>query len=248
IGHNLPFLSAVMEHSRFQKGRLTTGFIAEEWPDGFSGVRLSKKTCEALASVAAACNFVYQQRATRISGVLEHHRRVVSKDWMVTLDGHEFPLAIQREGEALQITHVGAKPVVVDLGGWRPGSNLIRARIGRSAFTVKIERKAQGFRLRYRGADYRVFCRTPREAELARLMPEKKAADTSKMLLCPMPGLVVSINVAEGDEVQEGQPLATVEAMKMENILRAERKTKVTKINAKPGDSLAVDDVIMEFE
>ena len=248
IGHNLPFLSAVMEHSRFQKGRLTTGFIAEEWPDGFSGVRLSKKTCEALASVAAACNFVYQQRATRISGVLEHHRRVVSKDWMVTLDGHEFPLAIQREGEALQITHVGAKPVVVDLGGWRPGSNLIRARIGRSAFTVKIERKAQGFRLRYRGADYRVFCRTPREAELARLMPEKKAADTSKMLLCPMPGLVVSINVAEGDEVQEGQPLATVEAMKMENILRAERKTKVTKINAKPGESLAVDDVIMEFE
>ncbi|MCG6858677.1 MAG: acetyl/propionyl/methylcrotonyl-CoA carboxylase subunit alpha [Salaquimonas sp.] len=248
IGHNLPFLSAVMQHSRFQKGRLTTGFIAEEWPDGFAGVKLSKKTCEALASIAASCNFVYQQRATRISGVVEHHRRVISKDWMVTLDGHEFPLAIERDGETLRVTHVGAKPVIVDLGGWRPGTSLIRARIGRSAFTVKIERKAQGFRVRYRGADFRVFCRTPREAELARLMLEKQAADTSKMLLCPMPGLVVTIAVKEGDEIQEGQPLVTVEAMKMENILRAERKTKVTKINAKAGDSLAVDDVIMEFE
>ncbi len=248
IGHNLPFLSAVMTHPRFRKGDLTTGFIAEEWPDGFSGVRLNKKTCEALASIAASCNFVYQQRATRISGVMEHHRRTVSKDWMVTLDGHEFPLAIERDGESLRITHVGAKPVVVDLGGWRPGTSLIRARIGRSHFTVKVERKPQGFRIRYRGADFRVYCRTPREAELAKLMPEKQAADTSKMLLCPMPGLVVNINVAVGDEVQEGQPLATVEAMKMENILRAERRAKVTKINAAPGDSLAVDEVIMEFE
>ena len=248
VGHNLPFLSAVVEHPRFRKGRLSTGFIAEEWPGGFSGVSLPKKVCEALASIAAACNFVYVQRATRISGVMENHRASVGKDWMVALNGHEFPLAIARDGETLKVTHVGAKPVIVDLGGWRPGASLIRARIGRSTFTVKIERKAQGFRLRYRGGDFRVFCRSPREAELARLMPEKQAADTSKMLLCPMPGLVVTIDVAEGDEVQQGQPLATVEAMKMENILRAERKAKVTKINATPGDSLAVDEVIMEFE
>ncbi|MCB1459414.1 MAG: biotin/lipoyl-binding protein, partial [Nitratireductor sp.] len=248
IGHNLPFLAAVMEHSRFRKGNITTAFIAEEWPDGFTGVSLPKKTCEALASIVAACNFIIHQRATRISGAMENHRRVVGADWMVTVGGHDFPLAITREGEAFQITHVGSKPVVVDLGGWRPGQSLIRARIGRSAFTVKIDRKPQGFRLRYRGADLRTFCRTPREAELARLMPVKVPPDTSRLLLCPMPGLVVSISVAEGDEVEEGQTLATVEAMKMENILRAEKRSKVKKINAKAGDSLAVDEIIMEFE
>ncbi|MEZ5789885.1 MAG: acetyl/propionyl/methylcrotonyl-CoA carboxylase subunit alpha [Nitratireductor sp.] len=248
IGHNLPFLAAVMEHPRFRKGNITTAFIAEEWPDGFTGVSLPKKTCQALASIAASCNFIIQQRATRISGAMENHRRVVGTDWMVTVGGHEFPLAITRDGEAFQITHVGSKPVVVDLGGWRPGQSLIRARIGRSAFTVKIERKPQGFRLRYRGADLRCFCRTPREAELARLMPVKVAPDTSRLLLCPMPGLIVSVMVNEGDEVEEGQTLATVEAMKMENILRAEKKAKVKKINAKAGDSLAVDEIIMEFE
>ena len=248
IGHNLPFLAAVMEHSRFRKGNITTAFIAEEWPDGFTGVSLPKKTCEALASIVAACNFIIHQRATRISGAMENHRRVVGADWMVTVGGHDFPLAITREGEAFQITHVGSKPVVVDLGGWRPGQSLIRARIGRSAFTVKIDRKPQGFRLRYRGADLRTFCRTPREAELARLMPVKVPPDTSRLLLCPMPGLVVSISVAEGDEVEEGQTLATVEAMKMENTLRAEKRSKVKKINAKAGDSLAVDEIIMEFE
>ncbi|MFZ1815048.1 MAG: acetyl/propionyl/methylcrotonyl-CoA carboxylase subunit alpha [Rhizobiaceae bacterium] len=248
IGHNLPFLSAVMEHSRFRKGNITTAFIAEEWPEGFDGVKLPKKTCEALASIAAACNFIIQQRATRISGAMENHRRQVGPDWMVTIAGHEFPLAIQRDGEAFQITHVGSKPVLVDLGGWRPGQSMIRARIGRSAFTVKIDRRVQGFRLRYRGADLRAICRTPREAELARLMPVKMPPDTSKFLLCPMPGLVVSVSVAEGDQVEEGQTLATVEAMKMENILRAEKRATVKKINARPGDSLAVDEIIMEFE
>jgi propionyl-CoA carboxylase alpha chain len=162
--------------------------------------------------------------------------------------GHDFALAIVRDGENFQITHVGFKPVIIDIGGWRPGQTLIHARIGRQTFAVRIDARPNGYRLRYRGADIRAFVRSPREAELARLMPEKKPADMSRMLLCPMPGLVVSISVKEGDEVQEGQTLATVEAMKMENILRAERKARVRKINAKPGDSLAVDEVIMEFE
>ena len=113
---------------------------------------------------------------------------------------------------------------------------------------LKVGKISGGFRLRSRGADLKVHVRSPRQAELADLMPEKLPPDTSKMLLCPMPGLIVKINVAEGDEVQEGQPLCTVEAMKMENILRAERKGVVAKVNAGPGDSLAVDDVIMEFE
>jgi propionyl-CoA carboxylase alpha chain len=248
IGHNLPFVQAVMEHPRFQSGNITTAFIAEEWPEGFAGVELSRKTCQALASIAAACNFVTRQRDARISGGMENHRHHVGQDWVASAGGHDFALAIVRDGENFQITHVGFKPVIIDIGGWRPGQTLIHARIGRQTYTVRIESRPNGYRLRYRGADIRAFVRSPREAELARLMPEKKPADMSRMLLCPMPGLVVSISVKEGDEVQEGQTLATVEAMKMENILRAERKAKVKKINAKPGDSLAVDEVIMEFE
>jgi propionyl-CoA carboxylase alpha chain len=114
--------------------------------------------------------------------------------------------------------------------------------------TLKVDKITSGFRLRTRGAELKVNIRTPRQAELAKLMPEKVAPDTSKLLLCPMPGLIVKIDVAEGEEVQEGQALCTVEAMKMENILRAERKGVVSKINANAGDNLAVDEVIMEFE
>lgn len=248
IGHNLPFLAAVMHHERFASGDLTTAFIEQEWPDGFSGVELSVEICRDLASFVAACNFVYHQRATRISGVMENHRRVVGRDWVVSLDGHRFPVSVEREGENLKIGHEDGVSAIVDLAGWRPGATLARTRVDGRTLTVKIGRRPSGFRLRHAGADLRAFVHTPREAELVRLMPEKTPPDTSRMLLCPMPGLVVTIHVDEGEEVQDGQPLATVEAMKMENILRAERKTKVARILVSPGDSLAVDEVIMEFE
>jgi propionyl-CoA carboxylase alpha chain len=131
---------------------------------------------------------------------------------------------------------------------WTPGDSLARVMIDGKPMVLKVDKMVGGFRIRFRGADIKVYVRTPRQAELAELMPEKLPPDTSKLLLCPMPGLIVKIDVAEGEEVQEGQALCTVEAMKMENILRAEKKGIVTKINAGPGDSLAVDEVIMEFE
>ena len=131
---------------------------------------------------------------------------------------------------------------------WTPGDQLARLDVNGEGLVLKVGKISGGFRIRSRGAEVKVHVRTPRQAELAKLMPEKVAPDTSKMLLCPMPGLIVKINVEEGEEVQEGQALCTVEAMKMENILRAERKGTVSKINAAPGDSLAVDEVIMEFE
>jgi len=131
---------------------------------------------------------------------------------------------------------------------WTPGQTLLTGTVGGAPMIVKVEFVRGGARLRYRGADFKAVVRTPRQAELAALMPEKMPPDTSKLLLCPMPGLVVALHVTEGDEVFEGQPLATVEAMKMENILRAERKGKVAAIKAQAGASLAVDDVIMEFE
>ena len=247
IGHNLPFLSAVMDHPRFIKGDITTAFIAEEYPDGFSGAELGAEALNRVAAAVAAMHRVVEIRRARISGRMSNHERVVGTDWVVKLQGQEIPvqIAADRQGATVTFDDGTSRRVASD---WVPGRSLAILDVDGTAMALKVETRTEGFRVRYRGADLDVKVRTPRAAELARLMPEKAPPDTSKMLLCPMPGVVVSIAVAEGDEVQEGQALATVEAMKMENVLRAEKRAVVSKINAAPGTSLAVDEVIMEFE
>ncbi|MDD9910326.1 MAG: acetyl/propionyl/methylcrotonyl-CoA carboxylase subunit alpha [Ahrensia sp.] len=247
IGHNLQFLSAVMDHDRFISGNITTAFIEEEYPEGFAGVEPDADTLRKLAAVAAVMNMIAQLRRTRISGAMTNHKRRVGKAWIVKLGEDRFDMKLKARNEGAKIKFSdGAKLKV--LTQWRPGMALLTATVDGNAMRVKVEPTASGYRLRHRGATLDASIMSPRIAELDALMLRKEAADTSKQLLCPMPGLIVTINVVEGDEVQEGQALATVEAMKMENILRAERKTRVTKINAAKGDSLAVDDVIMEFE
>ncbi|WP_397542342.1 acetyl-CoA carboxylase biotin carboxylase subunit [Roseovarius salis] len=247
IGHNLPFLSAVMDHPRFVSGEITTAFIAEEYPDGFDGVELDDHALRRIAASCAAMHRVAEIRRTRISGRMDNHERHVGDDWIVTLQGqtHALRIAADRDGATVDFEDGGTMRVTSD---WTPGDQLARLDVAGSPLVLKVGKVTGGFRIRSRGADLNVHVRTPRQAELASRMPEKAPPDTSKMLLCPMPGLVVSLAVQVGDEVQEGQALCTVEAMKMENILRAERKAVVAKINADPGDSLAVDDVIMEFE
>jgi len=247
IGHNLPFLSAVMDHQKFVSGDITTAFIAEEYPEGFSGVDLPGDVLRRIAASTAAMHRVAEIRRTRISGRMDNHERHVGEDWVVSLQGQSFAVTVaaDREGASVRFADGGTLRVTSD---WTPGDSLARLDVEGSPLVLKAGKITQGFRIRSRGADLRVNIRTPRQAELAALMPEKLAADTSRMLLCPMPGMIVKVDVAEGDEVQEGQALCTVEAMKMENILRAERKAVVSKVNAAPGDSLAVDDVIMEFE
>ncbi|WP_297769594.1 acetyl/propionyl/methylcrotonyl-CoA carboxylase subunit alpha [uncultured Roseovarius sp.] len=247
IGHNLPFLSAVMDHPRFVSGEITTAFIAEEYPEGFEGVTLPHTALRAIAASTAAMHRVAEIRRTRVSGRMDNHERHVGEDWVVTLQGESFDLTIaaDRTGASVRFKDGETLRVASD---WTPGDALARLDVDGTPLVLKVGKISGGFHIRTRGADLKVHVRTPRQAELAALMPEKLAADTSKMLLCPMPGLIVKVNVAEGDEVQEGQALCTVEAMKMENILRAERKGVVSKVNAGPGDSLAVDDVIMEFE
>ena len=244
IGHNLPFCSAVMDHPRFASGNITTAFIAEEYPDGFHGATLPDDLIARIAVSVAAMNRVGEIRRTRITGRLGNHERHVGADWVVTLAGQELPVTIaaDRDGASVTIRDGATYRVESD---WTPGQPLARIMVDGTPLVLKAP---GGFRIRVRGADLKVFVRTPRQAELAKLMPEKLPPDTSKFLLCPMPGLIVKINVEEGQEVQEGQALATVEAMKMENILRAERKGVVRKINASAGASLRVDDVIMEFE
>jgi len=227
-------------------GDMTTAFIAEEYPDGFEGVALPEVDLRRIAAATAAMHRVAEIRRTRVSGRMDNHERKVGADWVVSVGGTQFAATIDadRTGSTVMID---GESLRVE-GTWTPGDHLARMTVNDTPLVQKVGKISQGFRIRTRGADFDVHVRSPRQAELAALMPEKVAPDTSKMLLCPMPGLVVRIDVAEGDDVQEGQALAVVEAMKMENILRAEKKGKVSKINAEAGDSLAVDDVILEFE
>jgi propionyl-CoA carboxylase alpha chain len=247
IGHNLPFLSAVMDHPKFISGDMTTAFIAEEYPDGFEGVTLDGYTLRRVAAASAAMHRVAEIRRTRVSGRMDNHERRVGTDWSVLVQGEQFDVTIDADPEGSTIRFADGEEMRV-ASDWTPGNKLATLNVDGAPLVLKVGKQTGGFRIRTRGADLRVHVLTPRQAQLFALMPEKVAPDTSKMLLCPMPGLIVKVNVEVGDEVQEGQALCTVEAMKMENILRAEKKGTVSKINAAAGDSLAVDEVIMEFE
>jgi len=246
IGHNLPFLSAVMDHKKFISGKITTAFIAEEYSEGFNGVDLNDDEIKDLAACAAAMNRVAEIRRTKISGRMDNHERRVGDDWVVQIAGKMFLVNVVADTAGANVIFEDEKSIRIS-GDWLPGKKLANMTAGDKNLVIKINKITGGFRMRTRGADLKVLVRTPRQAELSKHMQEKLPPDTSKMLLCPMPGLLVKIDVEIGQEVQEGQPLCTVEAMKMENILRAERKGVVAKINSSVGDSLAVDDIILEF-
>ncbi len=247
IGHNLPFVGAVMSHPRFVAGDITTAFIAEEYPDGFKRAPLEAATLRQIAAAAAAMNRVAEIRRTRISGTMDNHTRRVGDDWVVSLQGadHTVKIAADPEGSTVSFGDGSSLRVTSD---WTPGQPLARLVVGGTAMAIKVAKIPMGFRMRLQGADLKVHVRSPRQHELSGLMLEKTPPDTSRFLLCPMPGLVVRINVAVGDQVQEGQALATVEAMKMENILKAERAGVVKAVKTVEGASLRVDDVILEFE
>jgi propionyl-CoA carboxylase alpha chain len=247
IGHNLPFLAAVMDHERFKSGNITTAFIEEEYPDGFEGVTLDTVAERRIAAASAAMFRVAEIRRARVSGRIDNHKRKVGKKWVVNIQDASYAVKIKADEKGSTVTFEDGEKVRVS-SDWLPGQQLAKMKVGGKKLVLKVESISAGFRIRSRGAEVKVHVRSPRNAELAALMPEKLPPDTSKMLLCPMPGLIVKVDVAKGDEVQEGQVLCTVEAMKMENVLRAEKKGKVTKVNAAAGDNLAVDDVIMEFE
>lgn len=246
IGHNLPFLSAVMDHKKFISGKITTAFIAEEYSEGFNGVDLNDDEITDLAACAAAMNRVAEIRRTKISGRMDNHERRVGDDWVVQIAGKVFLVNVLADTAGANVIFEDETSIRIS-GDWLPGKKLANMTAGDKNLVIKINKITGGFRMRTRGADLKVLVRTPRQAELSKHMQEKLPPDTSKMLLCPMPGLLVKIDVEIGQEVQEGQPLCTVEAMKMENILRAERKGVVAKINSSVGDSLAVDDIILEF-
>ncbi|QCK87744.1 acetyl/propionyl/methylcrotonyl-CoA carboxylase subunit alpha [Phreatobacter aquaticus] len=254
IQHNIPFLSALMQHGRWQSGNLSTGFIAEEYPDGFKPRAPEGEAATVLAAVAAAIDHVQNLRKRKISGQMRNGAKVqFDRDRVVMLGDSRHDVEVVDEEATIAVrlfdgaggaehgTHVVAS-------GWVPGQPVFAGTVDGKPVNVLVRPMPNGAALAYRGIAVRAHVYTRREAELAALMPVKVAADTGKKLLCPMPGLVKSIAVAVGQEVKAGEALCVVEAMKMENVLRAERDGKVKSIGAKAGDSLAVDAVIMEFE
>jgi len=255
IRHNIPFLAALMQHPRWQAGRLSTGFIAEEFPDGFSSRAPAGPTAQAIAAVAAAVDHVLGERKRRISGQMAGRPVVRERLRSVWLDRAEIRLEVARQGGGVGVRLLGeteqgpgSGPVILLSSSWKPGEPVWHGTIDGAPVAVQVRPILNGFSLFHRGIEAKAFVYTESESAAARLMPAKVAADTSKKLLCPMPGLVVSIAVTVGQEVKAGEMLAIVEAMKMENVLRAERDGVVKAIFAKKGDSLAVDAVILEFE
>ena len=248
IRHNVPFLAALMAHPRWQAGKLSTGFIAEEFPGGFHAAAPQGETAKVLAAVAAAVDHVLGERKRRISGQLGGKTVTRESERAVWLGDKEIRLTVKRENGVIEVrfhdSKVRASRVVSD---WKPGAPVWSGTVDGHPATVQVRAIPNGFALSYRGVETRAYVYTEREAGYARLMPVRKAGDTGKQVVCPMPGLVVSIAVKEGQEVKAGETVAVVEAMKMENVLRAEIDGTVKKINAKPGDSLAVDAVILEF-
>ncbi|MET4041234.1 acetyl/propionyl/methylcrotonyl-CoA carboxylase subunit alpha [Bradyrhizobium sp. RT6a] len=251
IRHNIPFLSALMHHPRWREGRLSTGFIAEEFPKGFA-VRVPEgEVARRLAAVGAAIDHVLGERKRQISGQMGG--RIVQRERRraVWLDRQEILLEIAREGEAVAVRFLDADGKAGNAhllqSPWKPGDPVWQGTIDGHIVAVQVRPIANGIRLAHQGVEVPVYVWTEAEAASARLMPVTTAADTGKKLLCPMPGLVVSIAVTEGQEVKAGETLAVVEAMKMQNVLRAEQDGTVKKIHASAGSTLAVDALILEF-
>jgi propionyl-CoA carboxylase alpha chain len=246
IAHNIPFLASVLAHQRFKDGRITTGFIAEEFPDGFHGAVISSHTRDVIAAVAVLVHRRNIERDAKITGQLRSTEITVADSFVVGLDGEKRAATVKPTAHGYDVEI--EKQTYAVRSDWRPGSLLLAGTVNAKPISVQVESTRNGYRLIHAGATLDVTVRLPRAAELALYMPVKVPPDTSKFLLCPMPGLVVSILVAEGEVVTAGQTLAVVEAMKMENVLKAERDGTIAKVSAKKGDSLAVDQVILEFE
>ena len=241
LGHNIDFVSAIMQHPRFRSGELTTGFIAEEYPDGFHGAASSPELVKSLAAIAGFVATAEADRARHVDGQLGDTLEPPAR-WQVKIGDavHNIEMI---DGDI----HVDGAPFDLSME-YDPGDRLIEAEIGEDELAVKIAKTRTGFHLTTRGATHVARVLPGHIAHLATHMIEKIPPDLSKFLICPMPGLLTTLHVNVGDKVEAGQPLAVVEAMKMENILRAEKSGTVKLVNAQAGDSLAVDAVILEME
>ncbi len=247
IRHNIPFLSALMVHERWRDGRLSTGFIAEEFPNGFHEAEPAGEAAQRLAAVAAAIDHVLNERKRGISGQMRRPEAVRFERSRVVMLGHaRHEIQVEDFGPGITVAFASGERLSAT-SSWVPGDPVWTGTVGADVVAVQVRPILNGVHLAHAGAATTARVYTWREAELAAMMPEKVDAGAGKALLCPMPGLVKAIQVKAGQEVKAGEALAIVEAMKMENVLRAERDATISKVLAKEGESLAVDAVILEF-
>lgn len=247
---NAPFLSAVLDEADFRAGRIHTGYIGEHFPEGFHGTAPREDQLVAMTCCAAYVHETLVRRAGRIEGRLRPEEAVTTREWVVFLGKRRIPVEIEMTGEG-EAT-VWAPSLVSDrltvTTGWRPGQHLFTAEIDGEPVALEFADRTEGYLLRHRGFKAVGIVCTPRSAELHVRLPEKEKPDTAKLVVSPMPGLVVAIEVSEGQEVKTGEPLVIVEAMKMENVLRAETDGTIKSVKVEPGASVAADELLIEFE
>ena len=245
IQDNIPFVSTVYDQARFRSGDITTAYIKDEFPEGFSGVEPTDYQAVLLATSAAYVHGVYSKRASEVSGRMSP---VPSprEDWVVILDKEHYPIKLRFASGRAEIDLSG-KTYILETN-WKPGTNLLEGKLDGIPFAVKFADRTEGYVFRHRGVSVRALVCTPRSAELHAKLPEKEAADLSKLIMSPMPGLVVSVDVEVGQDVKSGEPVCVVEAMKMQNIIRAEADGVVKAVNVGAGDSVAADEIMVEFE
>ncbi|MBI1251096.1 MAG: acetyl-CoA carboxylase biotin carboxylase subunit [Alphaproteobacteria bacterium] len=246
IQHNIPFLGAVMDETRFRSGDITTAYIKDEFPAGFTGTAPTEAQGRLLIACAAFAQAIHAQRSRATSGQVNGVGAEVRQDWVAVQNGDQTPVHVDlTEDGALIAIHGG--PLRPFETAWRPGQPVMEGDFEGAPFAVKIRNRPEGYVLQLRGVTARIIIASPRGAALHERIPEKPPADTSKVIMSPMPGLVVSIDVKAGQDVKAGEGVAIVEAMKMQNIIRAERDGVVAKVNVEAGASVAADEVMIEL-
>jgi len=246
VSHNISFLNALLAHPRFREGRLTTNFIAEEYPDGFHAADVPHEEPQLLIAIAAGIHRAFMDRAARLGGQLPSHERRVGDDFVVIINREHHPVQVVPIENGYEVS-AGTNLYRI-CSDWRIGQHLVKAKINDKPMCFQFDRVDLYYRLSHRGSQVDALVMTPQASRLAKQMPEKTPPDLSKFLLSPMPGLLVRLNINKGDEIKAGEELAVVEAMKMENSLRASEDVTIAGIFAKQGDTLAVDQPILEFE
>ena len=246
LGQNIPFLAAVMDQARFKSGELSTNYIVDEFPDGFHGVDPTPLQTDLMIAAATYIHRTLAARARRVGNGLSGP--LTRTEWVVTVGKSKWPVILSdlEGGVTVELTEA-QRTLRLSAVDWRPGKAQFRGELDGSAFTLEVEPAAEGFTIRHRAAKARVLVLTPLSAEMHERLPEKKKADTSRLIISPMPGLVVTMDVELGQTVREGEVVCVIEAMKMQNIIRAEREGVVKSVNAKSGDSVAADEVLVEF-
>lgn len=246
ISSNIPFQAALMQHPRFMSGIFDTSFIAKEYPQGFDASLVPHDDPLLFVTVAAALHRGFEDRDAQLSGQMPGHERVVGDDYTVIRGEERTVVNVVPASGGYDVT-VGGETFAVRTE-WQFGEILVNGTVNGRPFTLQMEKNGLKYRMNHNGTQATMMVMSARWAELQALMPVKLPPDMSKFLLSPMPGLLREVAVAEGQEVKAGEKLAVIEAMKMENVLKAEQDGKVKKVVAKPGASLAVDEIIVEFE